>query len=216
MTQAAAADLERGYRRWLRWYPPSFRREHGEEILAVLLAGAGEGRRRPDLVECLDLVRGGLRMRLRPSVPSSDRSTRRALGLMCLGAALELAAAISLLATVDDVRSAVASANPGLTDGAWHAVVAGHIEPTALAACAAAGLWLWLAWAIGRGHRRAVIGFAVLWCVNTYGLVDGLAGGSAAYARADLAIAILLWLVQLATVATLLAARARRRPLVRG
>ena len=32
------ADLEHGYRRWLRWYPKSFRREHEAEILAVLLA----------------------------------------------------------------------------------------------------------------------------------------------------------------------------------
>lgn len=215
MTPTAAAHLERGYRRWLRWYPRSFRREHEDEILAVLLAGAGGDRRRPDPVECLDLVLGGLRMRLRPSVPSSDRSTRRALGLMCVGAALELAAAIALLATVDDVRAAVASANPSLTDGDWHAVVAGHIEPTALAACVAAGLWLWLAWAIGRGHRWAGIAFALLFCVNTYGLVDGLAGGSASYARPDLAVGILLWLVQLATVATLLAAHSRRRSLAR-
>lgn len=37
-----AADLERGYRRWLRWYPKSFRREHEAEILAVLMAGARE------------------------------------------------------------------------------------------------------------------------------------------------------------------------------
>ena len=29
------ADLERGYRRLLAWYPPQFRRENGQEILAV-------------------------------------------------------------------------------------------------------------------------------------------------------------------------------------
>ena len=34
------ADLERGYRRLLAWYPPEFRRENGQEILAVLMAGA--------------------------------------------------------------------------------------------------------------------------------------------------------------------------------
>ena len=28
-----AVDLERGYRRWLRWYPRRFRREHEAEIL---------------------------------------------------------------------------------------------------------------------------------------------------------------------------------------
>ena len=33
----AAGDLECGYRRWLRWYPRSFRREHEAEILGVLM-----------------------------------------------------------------------------------------------------------------------------------------------------------------------------------
>jgi len=51
-----AADLERGYRRWLRWYPKSFRRVHEAEILAVLMAGAREDQRQPELIECLDLM----------------------------------------------------------------------------------------------------------------------------------------------------------------
>ncbi len=37
MTDATA--LERGYRRWLRWYPKTFRREHETEVLTVLMAG---------------------------------------------------------------------------------------------------------------------------------------------------------------------------------
>jgi hypothetical protein len=37
------ADLERGYRRLLAWYPPEFRHENGQEILAVLMAGARDG-----------------------------------------------------------------------------------------------------------------------------------------------------------------------------
>jgi hypothetical protein len=44
--QMTDADLERAYRRWLRWYPRSFRREHEAEMLGVLLA-AGAGQRRP-------------------------------------------------------------------------------------------------------------------------------------------------------------------------
>lgn len=89
-----AADLERGYRRWLRWYPKEFRREHEEEILAVLMA-----------------------------------------------------------------RS------------------------------------------IGRGHRWARIAFALFFGLNTWGLFNGLAGGSAVYARPDLAVGSVLWLVELAAVA---------------
>jgi hypothetical protein len=196
-----AADLERGYRRWLRCYPKQFRREHEAEILGVLMAGAREGQRQPEPIECLDLMRGALWMRLRPSVPRSNRSAFRAVKLMYVGAVVELAAAIVILATIGDVRSNVVKRNPGLTQAQWHAVVAGKLEPTAVAAGIAIGFWLWMAWSIGRGHRWARIVFAIFFGLNIYGLLDGLAGGSAVYARPDLAIGIVLCLVELAAVA---------------
>jgi hypothetical protein len=194
------ADLERGYRRWLRWYPKNFRREHEAEILGVLMAGAREGQCRPERMECLDLMRGALCMRLRPRVPRSDRAAFNAVKLMYVGTVVELAAAIIILTTIGDVRSSVVQRNPGLTEAQWHAVVAGQLEPTAVAAGIAIGFWLWMAWSIGRGHRWARIVFALFFGLNTYGLLSGLAGGSAVYARADLAIGIVLWLVQLAAV----------------
>ncbi len=194
------AGLERGYRRWLRCYPKSFRREHEAEILAVLLAGARAGQRRPAPVECLDLLRGALWMRLRPSVPRSNRAVLTAVRLMYVGAAVEFAAAITILATVGDVRSNVVTRNPGLTEGQWHAIVAGQIEPTAVTAGIAVGFWLWMAWAIGRGHRWTRIVFALFFALNVFGLLNGLAHGSAVYARPDLAIGIVLCLVELAAV----------------
>jgi hypothetical protein len=198
------ADLERGFRRWLRWYPRSFRREHEAEILAVLLAGAREGQRRPEPMECLDLVRSALWMRLRPSVPRSNRPVFAAIRLMYLGAVIELAALITILATIGDVRSNVISRNPGLTAGEWHAIVAGQLEPTAVAAGLAVGFWLWMAWAIGRGHRWARAVFAFFFVLNVFGLLNGLIQGSAVYARPDLAIGIVLCLVELAAVARVL------------
>jgi hypothetical protein len=39
--------LERRYRRLLAWYPTWFRLQNEEEILAVLLACAQDGQRRP-------------------------------------------------------------------------------------------------------------------------------------------------------------------------
>ena len=129
-----AADLERGYRRWLRWYPKEFRREHEAEILGVLMAGAREGQRQPELMECLDLMRSAVWMRLRPRVPRSDRSVVNAVTLMYLGAVVELAAAITIVATIGDVKANVVVRNPGLTDTEWHAIVAGQLEPKAVAA----------------------------------------------------------------------------------
>lgn len=57
--------LERGYRRLLSWYPRAFRHEQGDEMLAVLLAGARGGQRRPGAAERVNLVLNGLRLRLR-------------------------------------------------------------------------------------------------------------------------------------------------------
>jgi hypothetical protein len=57
--------LERGYRRLLAFYPKAFRREHEQEILAVLIAAAADGQRRPRLAEAADLLRNGISMRLR-------------------------------------------------------------------------------------------------------------------------------------------------------
>jgi hypothetical protein len=196
-----AADLERRYRRWLRWYPQSFRREHEAEILGVLMAGAREGERQPELMECLDLLRSALWMHLRPSVPRSNRSAFNAVKLLYFGAVVELAAAMTIVATIGDVRSNVVKRNPGLTAGEWHAVVAGQLEPTAVAASIAVGFWLWMAWSLGRGHRWVRIAFALFFGLNTWGLFNGLAAGSAVYARPDLAIGTVLWLVELAAVA---------------
>jgi hypothetical protein len=91
------ADLERGYRRLLAWYPRAFRRENGPEILAVLLAGAPDGQHRPGLAERADLIRSGLRMRLRPGTPRPARTVRAAVRLMSAGAAL---ATVNLINTV--------------------------------------------------------------------------------------------------------------------
>jgi hypothetical protein len=167
----------------------------------VLLAGARAGQRRPTPVECLDLLRGALWMRLRPRVARSDRAAFAAVKLMCLGAVVELAAAVVIVATLGDVRANLVKRDPGLTQVQWHAVVAGQLEPVAVAAGIAVGFWLWMAWAIGRGHRWPRIAFALFFVLNTYGLFHGLAQGSAVYAQADLAVASALWLVELAAVA---------------
>lgn len=60
------SGLERGYRRLLAWYPRGFHAEHGDEMLAVLLAGAADGQRRPGLLDTADVLKSALGMRLRP------------------------------------------------------------------------------------------------------------------------------------------------------
>ncbi|MGB3439686.1 MAG: hypothetical protein WBA97_13140 [Actinophytocola sp.] len=57
-------NLADRYRRLLAWYPKDHRERHGEEMLGVLLAGAGE-RDRPSRKETADLVRGAVYLHLR-------------------------------------------------------------------------------------------------------------------------------------------------------
>jgi hypothetical protein len=197
---AGASALERGYRRWMRCYPRKFRQEHEAEILAVLMACAREGQRRPDAVECLDLVGGALRVRLRPTVSRSDRSLFNAVRLMYIGAVVELAAAITILATSENVRARVTERNPGYTVAQWQAEVGGKLQPLAVAAGIAVVVWLWMAWLNGRGHRWARLLLVVLSGLNIFSLFQGLGVGSAVYAGADLAIGVVLCLVGLAAI----------------
>ena len=64
-------DLERRYRRLLACYPAAFRREHEQEVLSVLMAGAEEGQRWPRPAEVADLLRSATSMRLRARLRAS-------------------------------------------------------------------------------------------------------------------------------------------------
>jgi hypothetical protein len=208
--------LEQSYRRWLRCYPRSFRREHESEILGVLMAGAGSGRREPAALECLDLVRGGLWIRLRPTAPRSARSVFTAIKLMYIGALVELATAVTVLVTIGNVRSNVAERDPGLTASQWHAVVLDQLRPLVVAACVAVVFWLAMAWAHGRGHRWTPIAFGIFFAMNTDSLVQGVTRGSPVYARPDLAIGTVLWAIELAVIAVIGHSGARRFVASRG
>jgi hypothetical protein len=92
----SAAGLERDYRRLMTCYPRRFRDEHGEELLTVLLASAADGQHRPRVLECADLIRNGLGMRLRPdNSPSARQGWSDALAVYSL-----VAPVLLLLATV--------------------------------------------------------------------------------------------------------------------
>jgi hypothetical protein len=102
------SQLERGYRRVLACYPTVFRRESEEEILAVLLATAGEGQWRVGLAESADLIMGAVRMHF--GVSRSPCPVRNAVRLMCFGAVLTLAVLVTVLVTLGGVRSGAAAA----------------------------------------------------------------------------------------------------------
>jgi hypothetical protein len=189
--------LERRYRRVLACYPKAFRRESGEEILAVLLATAHEGQRRIGLAESADLIRGAVRMHF--GLSRAPRPVRNAVRLMCLGAVLTLADVVTVLVTLGGVRSAAVH---DLTAVQWPTVMLTQVVPWLTSAPVAAGLWLWLAWANGRGYHWArpafVAFFGVLTLVVFFGLVEGGGDDALPYTWADVVAATVLWLVGLA------------------
>jgi hypothetical protein len=198
---SGTAGLERGYGRLLACYPRAFRRENGDEILAVLMASARPGQRRPGLAESADLIRSALWMRLRPGAQRPPRTVLTAVRLMCIGAALELAALITVVATTGSVHAVVIrDPYPGYITAAWRAVIVAHIIPVAVGASLGIGLWLWMAWANGRGHRWARVVFSVFFGLSSFGLLTALAEDALVYARADLAAGVAVWLVELAVM----------------
>ena len=166
--------LERAYRRLLGWYPREFRRENEPEILAVLLADAPDGQRRPGLAESADLIRSGLWLRLRPSVPRSARTVRAAVELMYAGAAVSTVNLILLLAVIADVKAYHAILGYHLTAAQLSRVNTGFITTFTVWDLVPIALWLWMARACGRGRNWARIVSTVLFGAATLNLTGAL------------------------------------------
>jgi hypothetical protein len=117
-----------------------------------------------------------------------------------LGAIVELVAVAVMAATMGDVRASAVSRDPDYSQRQWQVVMSGQLEPLLVFAGLAVLFWLVMAWSVGRGHRWAKVAFAFFFAFNLYGLVNGLINGSAVYARPDLAIGVVLCLIELAAV----------------
>jgi len=187
------AKLEQRYRRLLAWYPPEFRRENGEELLAVLMTCAPDGQRRPGLAASADLIRSGLGMRLRPSAPRSSRTVHAAVRLMYAGAAVT---ALSLI---------IAIISLAFIGGGWGSLrLFGHRQPFPVTITAGImgglvliALWLWMARANGKGRNWARILSTVMFGLATLHLF----GHRQPFPVTITAVfALVIWLVGLAVV----------------
>jgi hypothetical protein len=197
------AALERSYQRWLRLYPSSFRRQHGSELLGVLMATAAADRRKPRLIDCLDLLVSATCIRLRPRVSRSHGSILAAVRLMYLGAALQLAVVATVAITMGDIRTNITSQDPGYTAAQWHVEVVNNLRPLVISGSVAVGFWFFMMWANGRCYGWARVLFALFFATTTYSLANGIRHGSAVYAPADLAVGVGLWAVQLSVLVLL-------------
>jgi hypothetical protein len=184
--------LERAYRRLLAWYPRKFRHENEQEILAVLIAGAPHGQRRPGLAEAADLIRSGLWLRLWPSVPRSARTVRAAVKLMYAGAAVSTVNLVILLALIGDIKVSQLLNTPFITVS-----IAWSLAPLAL--------WLWMARETGRGRNWARIVSTVLFGAATLDLTEvfgppGIRLSLVPVTAGSPTVPVLYWLVGLAAV----------------
>jgi hypothetical protein len=191
-----SSRLERRYRRVLACYPKAFRRESGEEILAVLMATAREGQRRVGLAESADLIRSALRMHL--GLSRAPRPVRNAVRLMCVGAVLTLADVATVLVTLGGVRSAIGH---DLSGRQWPTVMLTQVDFWLASAPIGAGVWLWLAWANGRGYHWARPAFTALFVLLTIVPFFGLGEDRLPYTWRDVIATTVLWLVGLAAMA---------------
>jgi hypothetical protein len=113
--------LERAYGRLLRWYPAGHQARHADEMLGVLMAGAGSRQRRPGLADSANLIGGALRIRIRAATTGSAGLWRDALARA--GIVLPLAWVLLTLTLVV----------PGIALNMSQAGVQGILSPSVLA-----------------------------------------------------------------------------------
>jgi Domain of unknown function (DUF1707) len=125
-------------------------------------------------------------------------AVRAAVGLMCAGAVLTLADVVIVLVTLGGVRSAAAH---DLGAGQWPFVMLTQVDFWLASAPIGAGVWLWLAWANGRGYHWARTAFVAFFVLLTIVPFFGLGRGALPSTRADVLATTVLWLVGLVAMA---------------
>jgi hypothetical protein len=127
--------------------------------------------------------------------PEAPPSIRMAVRLMYAGAALSAVSFIVGLATIGSLRQAIIKASTKtLTSSQIHAAEVVGVAVIVILGLLGVGLWLWMAWANGRGRSWARIVAAVLFGLNTLGLLSVAVRPSAVGTKI---FDILVWLVGL-------------------
>jgi hypothetical protein len=116
-----------------------------------------------------------------------------------LGAVLTLADVVTVLVTLGGVRSVAVH---DLAAVQWPTVMLTQVGPWLASAPIGAGVWLWLAWANGRGYHWARPAFVAFFCALTtvafFGLGQGTSQDALPYTLADVIATTVLWLAGLA------------------
>jgi uncharacterized membrane protein (UPF0136 family) len=153
------------------------------------MASAPDGQHRPGLAASADLIRSGLWMRLRPSVPRSARTVRAAVQLMYAGAAVAAVGLITAIVSLAYIgRSAATLRLAGRSQPLPVAIMVGIVGGLVVIA-----LWLWMARANSQGRNWARIVSTVLFGLTTLHLF----GNKGVF---QVVFVVLTWLVGLAAL----------------
>jgi hypothetical protein len=131
-----------------------------------------------------------------PQAPAPQPVTT-AVRLMYAGAALSAIEIILGLATMGSLKSAIRSQYPGYTASQIHTAQVAAIVAAVVIGAIAIGLWLWMAWANGKGKSWARIVATVLFALNTIDLLTLIARPHSAL---SLVFALLVWLAGLGAI----------------
>ena len=131
-----------------------------------------------------------------PQAPAPQPVTT-AVRLMYAGAALSAIEIILGLATIGSLKSAIRSSYPGYTASQIHTAEVAAIVAAVVIGAIAIGLWLWMAWANGKGKSWARIVATVLFALNT---IDMLTLIARPHSAVSLVFALLVWLAGLGAI----------------
>jgi hypothetical protein len=131
-----------------------------------------------------------------PQAPAPQPVTT-AVRLMYAGAALSAIEIILGLATMGSLKSAIRSQYPGYTASQIHTAQVAAIVAAVVIGAIAIGLWLWMAWANGKGKSWARIVATVLFALNT---IDMLTLIARPHSALSLVFALLVWLAGLGAI----------------
>jgi hypothetical protein len=137
---------------------------------------------------------------LAPEPVQQPRSVRTAVRLMWLAAGIEVVALIIALLTRGALKAAILSRHPHYTATQLHNAETAQTVVLVVGALIAVALWLWMAWANGRGRNWARILSAVFFGISTLGLIVSFAAGRGV---GDIIVGVVLWLTGLAVIVLL-------------
>ena len=125
-------------------------------------------------------------------------SVRTAVRLMYVGAALDAIGVVLGLATIGSLKAAIVKHSPKhLTATQIHGLEVFSIVGTVVIGLIAIGIWLWMAWANGKGRSWARVVSAVLFGIDT---LDLLLSFTRASVIGALILGILVWLAGLGAI----------------